>query len=134
MRAFATELATTLRRSGFETQTTDILQQRLLKLDNLHARQKERNDPQITHTIADMNAIKLVHKAPPSPPPPPASGQFSSGSPSHVGYALSFHHTTEAAAAVFTQFFSALLSYSVVLCHGGLYGRMSGECTTLLEV
>eukprot|EP01052_Picozoa_sp_SAG31_P037971 SAG31_NODE_4989_length_2817_cov_1.583517_3_plen_75_part_00 len=60
MRTFATDLATTLRRSGFEDLSTNELKSRLVKLDALHKAQGARNDPQITHTIADINAIKMV--------------------------------------------------------------------------
>lgn len=39
---------------------TEDLKGRLNKLNGLHSAQSARNDPQITHTIADMNAITMV--------------------------------------------------------------------------
>jgi len=57
---YATELATTLRRGGFEAHTTSDLEKRKAGLLTKKEAQQQRNDPQITHTIADLAAIQLV--------------------------------------------------------------------------
>ena len=57
---YATELATTLRRGGFEAHTTSDLEKRKAGLLAKKEAQQKRNDPQITHTIADLAAIQLV--------------------------------------------------------------------------
>ena len=57
---YATELATTLRRGGFEAHTTSDLEKRKAALVTRKEAQQKRNDPQITHTIADLAAIQLV--------------------------------------------------------------------------
>lgn len=60
MRQYATELATKLRRGGFEAHPTSDLEKRKDSLLARKAAQQKRNDPQITHTIADLAAIQLV--------------------------------------------------------------------------
>ena len=63
MRTFATALATTLRRGGMERRPTSELKAKRAQLETLRKAQEERVDPQITHTIADLNAIDLVLSA-----------------------------------------------------------------------
>ena len=58
------ELATTLRRGGFEAHPTSDLEKRKRDLLARKAAQQKRNDPQITHTIADLAAIQLVRISP----------------------------------------------------------------------
>lgn len=63
---YATELATTLRRGGFEAHPTSDLEKRKEALLTRKEAQQKRNDPQITHTIADLAAIQLVRfRSPP---------------------------------------------------------------------